>query len=281
MNKFLTIAGNLVRSFWKDPVVFSHALNQLPAMCDAFRYIKEYSEPPRGAATVYATPEPNPLWDYFQNNKVGPGIWKREHYFEAYNRHLGKFVGKKVNLLEIGVFSGGSLKMWRTYLGGQSHIYGMDIEPACKSYESDRISVLIGDQSNRDMWKSFRENVGEIDILIDDGGHTVEQQRTSLEEMLPFLRPGGVYICEDIHGDHNKFASFSACLVHGLNRVGTPSPPFQSSVFSVHFYPYLLVIEKHAAPVLDLPSCRNGTEWQPFFDWMKDAPGKVGPSVWG
>ena len=37
-------------------------------------------------------------------------------------------------------------------------------------------------------------------------GHTPEQQIVTLEEMLPHLRPGGVYLCEDVHGIHHDFA---------------------------------------------------------------------------
>lgn len=41
------------------------------------------------------------------------------------------------NVLEVGVYSGESLEMWHSYFGEGSHIYGVDIEPACKAYESD------------------------------------------------------------------------------------------------------------------------------------------------
>jgi hypothetical protein len=53
----------------------------------------------------------NPLATYFNNNETGPGIWKWEHYFEIYHRHLEKFRGKPIRILEIGIYSGGSLGM--------------------------------------------------------------------------------------------------------------------------------------------------------------------------
>ena len=42
-------------------------------------------------------------------------------------------------MVEIGVSSGGSLEMWRTHLGAEAHIHGIDIEEACRVYEADRI----------------------------------------------------------------------------------------------------------------------------------------------
>jgi len=211
--------------------------------------------------------EDNPLWNYFQQHTTGPGIWKWEHYFDAYQRHLARFVGKTVNLVEVGIYSGGSLGMWRSYFGDASHIYGVDIEPACRAYANENVSVFIGDQANREFWKDFKAKVPKIDVLIDDGGHSVEQQRVTLEEMLPHLAAGGVYICEDIHGALNGFASFAAGLVHELNHqaLASGTTPFQAAIHSLHFYPYLLVIEKHLAPQAQLSASKHGTEWQPFL----------------
>ncbi len=102
--------------------------------------------------------------------------------------------------------------------------------------------------------------------MIDDGGHTPRQQRITLEETLPYLRPGGVYLCEDIHGRGNSFAAFASALVDELNGMKPKKlSAFQSSVHSIHFYPFLLVVEKHRVPTTELVSTRRGTEWQPFL----------------
>src|SRR5436189_28835 len=79
--------------------------------------------------------------------------------------------------------------MWRSYLGNQSRIIGIDIEPACRQYKSDGVDILIGDQGDRRFWTSVRKSYPSVDVLIDDGGHTPEQQMTTLEEMLPHLDP--------------------------------------------------------------------------------------------
>ena len=98
--------------------------------------------------------------------------------------------------------------MWRSYFGSECHVYGVDIEEACKTYEREKVTVFIGDQEDPDFWTQFKNQVQGIDILIDDGGHTPNQQMVTLEQMLPYLRPGGVYLCEDVEGINNGFAAF-------------------------------------------------------------------------
>jgi hypothetical protein len=76
---------------------------------------------------------------------------------------------------------------------------------------------LIGDQSDRKFWAEAKSMVSQIDIVIDDGGHHPEHQIITLEEMLPHVSPGGVYVCEDIHGSPNRFASFVYGIANRLN----------------------------------------------------------------
>ena len=159
----------------------------------------------------------NPLWDYFMAHKNGPGIWKWRHYFEIYHRHFERFRGRDVRVLEIGVFSGGSLGMWHDYFGPQSIIYGVDIEPACKAYETEWAKIFIGDQSNSAFWRDFKAQVPKLDIVIDDGSHISEHQITTFQELFPVLLPGGIYLCEDIHGTQSGFAAFIYGLADSLN----------------------------------------------------------------
>ena len=97
--------------------------------------------------------------------------------------------------------------------------YGVDIEPACRIYEADGIEILIGDQSDRHFWAKVRAAVPRIDVLIDDAGHHPEHQIITLEELLPHLASGGVYLCEDVHGAPNYFASYVAGLKRPSQRL--------------------------------------------------------------
>src|SRR5690349_460018 len=147
--------------------------------------------------------EPAPanwLEEYFDAHTTGPGLWKWRHYFDIYDKHFAKFRGREVHILEVGIFSGGSLDMWKSYFGDDAHIYGVDIEPTCRAYEATGTRIFIGDQSDKNFWREVIREVPKLDIVIDDGGHRVSQQVPTLEMLLPHLRPGGVYLCEDIWG---------------------------------------------------------------------------------
>jgi hypothetical protein len=224
-------------------------------------------------------PHSNPLREFFDSRKQGRGIWKWNHYFDIYDRHFHRFRGEDVHVLEIGVYSGGSLEMWRDYFGPRAWIYGVDIEPDCCAYEGDNVKIFIGDQTDRLFWREFCRKVPALDIVVDDGGHQHEQQIVRIEELLPFLRPGGVYLCEDVLGAMNQFASYIHGLGHQLNeytwagdspndndrRLVADCAPFQSAVSSIHLYPFVAVLEKNAAPVTEFVAPKRGSQWQPFL----------------
>ena len=218
----------------------------------------------RAQALPQASQDHTFLRAYFEANTEGPGIYKWLHYFEIYQRYLQRFVGTDVHIMEVGIYSGGSLPMWRQYFGDTSMVYGVDIEPACKIYEADRTKVLIGDQGDRAFWSGVRKDVPRIDVLIDDGGHHPEQQIVTFEELFPHLRPGGVYICEDTGGVPNYFNSYAAGVASQLN--GMRPSRMESLIDSVHIYPGICVFEKRSTERV-ISSERRGTQWQPItFD---------------
>jgi hypothetical protein len=267
---FITLK-EIVISTIESPRCTVDALKLLPSVARGLEFGRSGSFSSPADSTGSDSPEVNPLLDYFNAHTEGPGLWKWLHYFDIYHRHFKKFVGREVHVLEVGIYSGGSLGMWRDYFGKGCHIYGVDIEPACMTYKSDGIDVFIGDQSDRSFWKQFREAVPKIDILIDDGGHAPEQQRITLEEMLPHIRPGGVYLCEDIGSNtFGGYVSGLACDMNASKRTDdsfdapiTPSS-FQASVRSITQYPYVTVIEKHDNNPGLFISRKQGTEWQPY-----------------
>jgi hypothetical protein len=221
------------------------------------------------------TLESNPLQTYFDNNIEGQGIWKWTHYFDIYHRHFRKYIGKEVHIVEVGIYSGGSLPMWKKYFGDRCTVHGIDIEKDCLRYqdENKNIKIYIGDQESREFWKEFKTKVPRVDILVDDGGHLVGQQIVTLEEMLPHISPGGVFLCEDICGNNNKFISY----VNGLNQElnnrihidaddqTSKNTVFQQQIASIHNYPFIVAIEKREKPLEKLSAPKHGTIWGPFF----------------
>lgn len=199
----------------------------------------------------------NPIADYFYSN-TGRLIDKWHHYFEVYHRHFAPFRGRSPVVVEIGVFHGGSLDMWRHYFGPGAQIVGVDIDPRCKAFEAPGTSVLIGDQADRAFLAEVRRQVPHIDVLIDDGGHTMVQQITTFEELYPHVQPNGIYLCEDLHTSYipayggglrreGTFIEFSKQLIDRLHSwyLGSADvDPIARTAFALHFYDSMLVVEK-------------------------------------
>ncbi len=201
----------------------------------------------------------NDLEKYFKAN-TKRRIFKWQHYFEIYDRHFSKFRNKEIHILEIGVLHGGSLQMWKDYFGPKVKIYGIDINPECKKFEEENIQIFIGSQSDREFLKEIKKQVPHVDILLDDGGHTMEQQITTFEELFGHITPDGVYLCEDLHtsyweefgGGYKKsgtFIDYSKNFIDYINAFHSKEDSlkinsFTQSVHSLHYYDSVLVIEK-------------------------------------
>ena len=255
-----------------------HLVPNSESLWDGFTRNRNW--PHQNHGRVEECPDPsNPLWVYFDSHREGPGIWKWVHYFDVYHQHFNRFRGREVHVLEIGIYSGGSLGMWKDYFGPECHVYGVDREESCKRYEDDSVKVFIGDQADRAFWRRVREQVPTLDIVIDDGGHEPTQQIVTLEELLPHLQPGGVFLCEDVHGTLDEFALYVNGLMHNLNamesvkddpennerRIVCKATGFQSSIRSMHWYPFVTVIEKRNAPITELVAPKHGSQWEPFL----------------
>jgi cephalosporin hydroxylase len=140
----------------------------------------------------------NPLREYFEAN-TGRLIDKWLHYFDVYHRHFERFRGRPVTVLEFGVFHGGSLQMWKHYFGPQARIIGVDIDERCRALAEEQIEVRIGDQGDRAFLRSLAEDLGPVDLVVDDGAHMLRHQAATFEEIFPAVAADGVYLVEDLH----------------------------------------------------------------------------------
>lgn len=211
------------------------------------------------------------LFDYFANNQ-GRYMLKWFHYFDVYERHFAAFRDKEITFLEIGVFHGGSMQMWKHYFGPKARIIGVDINPACKDFEEDQITIEIGSQEDPAFLRGLAEKYGPFDIILDDGGHTMNQQLVSFDVLYPHVKRDGLYVCEDLHTSYWNgwgggfrqpwtFIEFSKRLIDDLHAWHSHDPesfqvtPFTQSAFGLHFYDSILVIEKR----LMTPPVQRGT----------------------
>lgn len=249
---------------WRQGVRFARSLAYFERGYAYGRRLPRAELPDRAAAGEH----PGELEAYFDAHLEGPGIFKWRHYFPIYERHLSSFRGRSIGLLEIGVLGGGSLRMWRDYLGPDTHIYGVDINPASRALAAEGIDIHIGDQADPDFWEQFLATGPTLDVVIDDGGHEANQLAVTLQSLLAHVRPGGVYICEDVHGSFHRFHSFIDGLARPLSDVGppnqyTPTKSVHEHVGSIHQYPLLTVIEKPTSCAPSFEAVRRGTEWPP------------------
>jgi hypothetical protein len=188
-------------------------------------------------------------------------IYKWHHYFDIYHIHFSRFRGQPIKLLEIGVYQGGSLQMWKSYFGPKAQIYGVDVDPGCKALEEEQIRIFIGDQADREFLGALRAEIGPVDIVIDDGGHRMEQQIATFEELYPWVSETGVYLVEDLHTSYweeyggryrqpGTFIEYAKGFVDQINAWHSRDPELTPSVLTksaagLHFYDSLLVIEKY------------------------------------
>lgn len=134
------------------------------------------------------------------------------NYVQHYNKYFEPHKEKKLKILEIGIFRpdknstavpGASLKTWRDYFSN-SEIYGIDLGDFT-DVNDDKIKTMIVNQELRNgnsEWSGLNEMIknfgGDYDIIIDDGGHSMEQQQVSLGFLFKYLKPGGIFVIEDL-----------------------------------------------------------------------------------
>jgi hypothetical protein len=117
-----------------------------------------------------------------------------EYFYEDKLKHLRN---RKIKLLEIGIFEGNSLRMWKEYFP-KAEIYGIDVVDDLL-FTEERIHTFKADQGKRHQLKQLMDELGKFDVIIDDGSHRVDHQQISMGVCFPYLKNGGHYIMEDLH----------------------------------------------------------------------------------
>jgi len=135
-------------------------------------------------------------------------------YADKYDFYFNNLKNEKIKMLEIGVLKGCSLSMWNRYFSN-INIHAIDINPDCKRHEKENINIYIGDQSDTNFLEQNFKN-HEFDIIIDDGSHVPIHQMASFEFFFKKLKPGGLYVVEDLHTSYCPNPIFSK---DGLNFV--------------------------------------------------------------
>jgi hypothetical protein len=198
------------------------------------------------------------IWSEFLTND-GRKIHKWTHYFPIYEQHFGRFVNQTTTFIEIGISKGGSLQLWKRYLGPFAQIVGIDIDPTCKVLEEDQIAVRIGDQSDLSFLQKVIDEFGSPDVVLDDGSHVMSDISASFKFLYPHITKNGVYMIEDLHtaywdeyegglGRAGTFIEQAKGLVDELNadhsRGAVPISEFSRTTMSMHFYDSVVAFER-------------------------------------
>jgi hypothetical protein len=198
------------------------------------------------------------LWSEFLTNKQRV-IHKWTHYFPAYEAHFSRYVDRPCLFMEIGCGQGGSLQMWKRYLGPRARIVGIDVNGYCKEYEEDQIAVRIGSQSDTEFLAGVLAEFGAPDVVLDDGSHLMSDVITTFNFLYPRTSDTGVYAVEDLHTAYwseyggglrapGSFIELCKGLIDELNAGWTrnelPMTAFTTSTQSMHFYDSLAFFER-------------------------------------
>lgn len=120
------------------------------------------------------------------------------NYTRIYSQYLSKYKNSPIKFLEIGIQYGNSVKLWERYFP-KAELHFIDIDPSQIQYHSTRSHYHFINQTDIKGLIDFGVSVnGDFDVVLDDGGHTMEQIIISFHCLFPFLKKGGLYIIEDL-----------------------------------------------------------------------------------
>ncbi|MFE4973653.1 hypothetical protein ACFRAR_16265 [Kitasatospora sp. NPDC056651] len=210
--------------------------------------------------------------------------WGGLHWFAPlYERHLHHLRTQPVRVLEIGIggyddpaHGGGSLKMWKHYFP-RGLVFGVDLFDK-SGLDQQRLHTLKADQSDPAQLLDIAERHGPFDIVIDDGSHVNEHIRTTFRALYPHVRPGGLYVIEDLWtsyapgfgGNEDPEACGTTTLglvkqlvddLHYEEQPAKPADGVGASLAGLHLYRNIAFLEKG----------RNAEGGIP--DWIRHAAG--------
>lgn len=145
------------------------------------------------------------LLDLYNKHKKGdwPDKNSTHSYIPVYEELLRPYRSEARNILEIGLMSGESLRMWSDYFSGK--VWGIDCDEKPIGGVADlfgimsdgRYNVCIGDASKPEHIKAYFNGI-KFDVIIEDANHDMQQQLDIFSTLKDYLNKGGIYIIEDI-----------------------------------------------------------------------------------
>ena len=154
-----------------------------------------------------AIEDPKFLGDGKYSTALGKGLThatqKWTHFPQVYDSVINSWCQKHpqapLRVLEIGVQHGGSLEIWGSIAGEAGIVVGVDSDQRCKSLTIPNARVVIASQNDGVELNRIVDEMGGVDIVVDDGSHRGRDQWSSLTSLWSRVNAGGFYIIEDTH----------------------------------------------------------------------------------
>ena len=136
------------------------------------------------------------------------GTWGQSHGFsEFYNDIFENFKeraineSRKLNILEVGVQYGKSLKMFEMFFEDTANIYGIDIDISNTTAQSENVKLYQFNAVDKEKINEFIEELKDIkfDIILEDASHIFKDQINTLLYLYKHVKEDGIYIIEDLH----------------------------------------------------------------------------------
>jgi hypothetical protein len=211
-------------------------------------------------------------FDSYQSYQRSPYFSaKHSSYFPVYDELLDRYRGKEITFVEIGVLNGGSLFMWRDFFGPRARIIGIDLNPGAKRWEANGFEIHIGNQAHPAFWNDFFKSVGTVDVVLDDGGHTFEQQIVTVDSCIPHITDGGLMIVEDTHTSYFKdfgyptkysFIEWTKALIDNINSrcpgVDASKLSYRNSIHSIAVFESIVGFKINRSLCFESEEITNG-----------------------
>ena len=116
-------------------------------------------------------------------------------FIQLYEKYFTGLKDLEINILEIGVENGDSLRIWREFFTN-ANICGIDILK--KDFKINDVDIQQGDQSDQVFLKTIVDKYKNFDIIIDDGSHQSKHIIKSFNYLFTHLNENGIYVIEDL-----------------------------------------------------------------------------------
>jgi len=181
-------------------------------------------------------------------------------FLEIYSNYFKDYKDKEINILEIGIDKGESLKIWRKYFTS-AKICGIDIIDI--KFQIEGVDLIRANQTDEKTLKEICDKYNGFDIIIDDGGHYSKQIIISLNFLFDYLKDDGLYIIEDLQTSYfprfggsrlnlrkkTTSMNYLKSIADSINYEHNDKPFIKSKKFDgkvkyIHFYQNVAILKK-------------------------------------